>query len=201
MADKASFADLLGRLRAGQGDAAATIVRQYGRRLEALARIQLGHGILRKEDPQDVLQSVFKSFFRRVAGGQFCLENRQDLWTLLLTLTLHKCRHRVEYYTAQRRDIRRELPDLDGADVIWNMLAREPTPMDAAILTETVQRLLDSLTEQQRPIVALSLEGGTVVQIARRLNVTQRTVQRVLKGVRERLQGWQRQELEIPGTT
>jgi RNA polymerase sigma factor (sigma-70 family) len=69
-------------------------------------------------------------------------------------------------------------------------LAREPSPVEAALLAETVERLLDGLEAHQQRVVQLSLQGETVAQVAACLGVTERTVQRVLKGVRERLERW-----------
>jgi RNA polymerase sigma-70 factor (ECF subfamily) len=193
MADDASFADLLARLRAGDESAAALVVDQYACRLVALARARLDRRILRKEDAEDVLQSVFKSFFLRCAGGQFRLGSRDDLWGLLVTLTLHKCGHRADYFLAARRDVRREAAAPAPAEESppdWEALAREPTPVEAAVLGETVERLLADLEPRQQQIVQLSLQGEGAAQISARLGVSERTVQRALNGVRERLERW-----------
>jgi RNA polymerase sigma-70 factor (ECF subfamily) len=201
MPEDASFADLLARLRAGDDSAAALVVGQFTYRLVALARNHLSRDILRKEDPEDVLQSVFKSFFLRYAEGQFRLEDRDSLWALLVSLTLHKCGHRAEYFRAARRDVRREArlsPLRDTSDPDWGALAREPTPVEAARLGETVERLLGGLEPHQRQIVQRSLEGETVAQISIQLDVTERTVQRVLKGVRERLERWRAEDQDGP---
>jgi RNA polymerase sigma-70 factor (ECF subfamily) len=192
MAESDSFADLLTRLRAGDESAAALVVDQYAYRLVALARARLDPRILRKEDPEDVLQSVFKSFFLRCAGGQYRLGSRDDLWGLLVSLTLHKCGHRADYFRAARRDVRREATSSppEGSRPDWEALAREPTPAEAAVLGETVERLLADLEPRHRQIVQLSLEGETTAGISARLGVSERTVQRVLSGVRECLERW-----------
>jgi RNA polymerase sigma-70 factor (ECF subfamily) len=193
MAEDASFADLLARLRAGDEGAAALVVEQYAHRLVALARARLDRRFRRKEDPEDVLQSVFKSFFLRCAGGQFRLGSRDDLWGLLVSLTLHKCGHRADYFQAARRDVRREAvaaPPAEGSRPDWEALAREPTPVEAAVLGETVERLLADLEPRQQEIVRLSLEGETTAGISARLGVSERTVQRALNGVRECLERW-----------
>jgi RNA polymerase sigma-70 factor (ECF subfamily) len=197
MPEDPSFADLLGRLRRGENAAAAVVVDRYARRLIALARAHLDRRILRKEDPEDVLQSVFKSFFQRCGAGQFRLDSRDDLWSLLVSLTLHKCGHRADYFRAARRDIKREAGEPGPMDVSrqeWEALAREPTPPEGVLLAETVERLLDGLEPHQKQIVQLSLEGEAPARIATRVGVTQRTVQRVLKGVRARLERWQEEE-------
>src|SRR5262245_60143033 len=119
MSDDNSFADLLCRLRAGDQSAAVQLVDQYARRLTALARKKLHPRILRKEDPEDVVQSALKSFFRRHGLGQFQLDSRQALWALLVRITLHKCGHRAEYYFAEKRNIADEAdgPLLDESSV------------------------------------------------------------------------------------
>jgi RNA polymerase sigma-70 factor (ECF subfamily) len=193
MPEESSFTDLVGRLRAGDEAAAALVVEEYARRLVALARNHLDRRILRKEDPEDVLQSVFKSFFHRCAGGQFRLDSREDLWALLVRLTLHKCGHRLDYFRAARRDVQRETPPPPTADTPaagWEALTREPSPVEAVLLAETVERLLGGLEPHQQQIVQLSLQGEPVAGVAARLGLSERTVQRVLKGVRERLERW-----------
>lgn len=189
-----SFERLLADLRAGDPSAAARVVDHYAHRLVALARKHLDRRILAKEDPEDVLQSVFKSFFHRVGAGQFRLDSRNDLWALLVSLTLHKCGHRAEYFHAARRDVHREAAapaPTESSAAPWEALAREPTPLEAAMLAENVERLLSGLESHQRQIVQLSLEGESPARIAATVGVTQRTVQRVLRGVRERLLRWQ----------
>jgi RNA polymerase sigma-70 factor, ECF subfamily len=195
----ASFDRLLADLRAGDPSAAARVVERYAHRLVALARKNLERRILAKEDPEDVLQSVFKSFFNRMSAGQFRLDRPEDLWALLVSLTLHKCGHRAEYFRAARRDVQREAAPPQSAEssaAPWEALAREPTPLEAALLAENVERLLRGLEPHQRQIVELSLQGEPPARIAAAVGVTQRTVQRVLRGVRDRLESWRTEAAE-----
>ncbi len=194
MPDDLLFADLLCRLRGGDQDAAVEIVDRYTRRLVGLAQNHLHSRIRTKEDPQDVVQSVFKSFFHRCALGQFQLGSPDDLWALLVSLTLHKCGHRAEFYAAAKRDIYRETPGrklpAESSSLEWESLAREPSPVEAAMLADMIEFLFRSLEPHQQEIVRLSLEGEGTEPIATRTGMTRKTVQRVLKGVRERLQRW-----------
>jgi RNA polymerase sigma-70 factor (ECF subfamily) len=187
-----SFDNLVAQLRAGDKAAAERVVDLYARRLAALARKNLHRRMRSKEDPEDVLQSVFKSFFQRVSAGKLRLDNREGLWALLVSLTVHKCGHRADYYQAARRDVRREaeVPRSEVSALEWAAIARGPSPVEGAMLIETVERLLRGLKPHQQDIVKLSLEGNTTAKIANTVGLTQRTVQFVLKGVRERLQKW-----------
>jgi RNA polymerase sigma-70 factor (ECF subfamily) len=112
---------------------------------------------------------------------------------MLTVITVRKCGHRVKYYRAARRDVQREaapaVGDALGTD--WEALAREPTPSAAAMLAETVEQLLRGLSEREQEIVSLGLRGFTAAEISPRVGRTERTVQRVLKRVRERLEQMQ----------
>jgi RNA polymerase sigma-70 factor (ECF subfamily) len=91
MTQDATFAELMARLSQGDEAAAVQIFQRYAQRLIALARDRLGQVLRQKVDPEDVMQSVFKSFFARHADGQYKLDSWDSLWALLTTITLRKC--------------------------------------------------------------------------------------------------------------
>jgi RNA polymerase sigma-70 factor (ECF subfamily) len=186
MDSQSSFADLMARLRTGEDDAASQVFHRFAARLMLLARGRLNARLRQKVDAEDVLQSVFQSFFARYADGQFVLQDWDSLWGLLTSITLRKCARRAEHFQAARRDVRREAAP--PADAAWGAWAREPTPEEAALLTDTVRDLLDGLEPRERDIVALSLQGDTAAEISRQVDWGERTVQRILARVRKRLQ-------------
>jgi RNA polymerase sigma-70 factor (ECF subfamily) len=192
MSAEDSFDELMARLRAGDPVAAERIFRQFARRLIALAQSRLGVRVGRKVDPEDVLQSVFRSFFRRQADHAYDLDNWESLWALLAQFTVRKCGHKVAHFHAARRDVRREenlLPlSPEESTVIWEPLAREPTASEAAVLVETLEQLLAGLEERDRAIVTLSLQGYSVQEIVQQVGRPQRAVYRVLERVKRRLQ-------------
>lgn len=184
-----SFDEVMARLRGGDEAAAAQVFRRFAQRLVALARSRLQPLMRQKVDPEDVLQSVFHSFFTRYAGGQFDLKSWDNLWTLLTVITLRKCGRRVGYFRAARRDARREAavsPLESGTG--WEAVARDPTPSQAAMLAEIVEHLLRGLEGRERQILVLSLQGRTVAEISTEVGCTGRTVRRVLTRVRDRLE-------------
>jgi RNA polymerase sigma-70 factor (ECF subfamily) len=187
MAQDPSFDELMSRLRAGDDEAARRVFGEYTERLIALARGRLGERLRRKVDPEDVLQSVYKSFFLRQARGQLRPKGWEGLWALLAVLTLRKCGRWVRRFRTGMRDVRAEVPADDVADG-WEAVARGPAPEEAAMLTELVERLLQGLEGLERDVVALALQGATVAQISSQVGRTRRTVQRVLKRTHERLE-------------
>src|SRR3954469_3145914 len=93
-----SFAGLLAQLRAGDEQAAREIHRRYTPRLVALAQRQFTPALLRRVDPESVVQSVYKSFFRRGGAGEFDFGDWDDLWGLLACITLRKCSNQTRFH-------------------------------------------------------------------------------------------------------
>lgn len=183
--------DLMARLKAGDQEAAAHLFRRYAHQLIALARHKLDHLILQKVDPEDVVQSVFHSFFRRHRDGKFKLDNWKSLWGMLAIITVRKCAHKNRHFHTQSHDARKEVhpaPYWEEAGVSWEAIADEPTPADAAILAETIENILNHLDKRDQEILRLTLQGYSVSQISTRVDRTERTVHRVLERVRERLE-------------
>jgi RNA polymerase sigma-70 factor (ECF subfamily) len=194
-----SFPDFMARLRAGDSAAPRELFRRFTRQLVALARDRFGPPIGHKVDPEDVVQSAYKSFFCRYGDGNLEAGNWNSLWGLLTLITLRKCAERVAYHRAECRDAAREVSgphggahgDEDAGD--WTVaLSREPTPDEAALLSEAVEQLLAGLDEHERPIVELSLQGCTTQEISQRLGHPERTVRRLRERVRHRLERGQR---------
>ena len=183
MSSTNSFVQLMTRLRAGDEPAAATVFQRFAERLIALARTRLDRRLRQKVDPEDILQSVYQSFFRRHRQGDFELADWDSLWSLLTVLTVRKCGRWAERFRAECRDVNRE----QSPAALAEALAREPTPGEAAALTDAVEHLLRQLEERDRAIVTLTLQGYPAAEIARQLDRPERTVFRVLERIKKRL--------------
>jgi hypothetical protein len=62
-----SFADFLTRLQAADADAVHELFRGFTGQLIALARRRVEGGLRHKVDPEDVVQSAYKSFFASIS--------------------------------------------------------------------------------------------------------------------------------------
>jgi RNA polymerase sigma-70 factor (ECF subfamily) len=198
MAPNPSFDDLMARLRTGDDEAAAQVFNRFANRLIVLARQRLGPRIRQKLDPEDVLQSVFRSFFVHQAAGQITgLESWDSLWAMLVVITLRKCGRQIKFYRSASRDVRREIPVL-GADSDSSSdggtSSDEPTPSEAAMLAETVEQLMNDLDERHRAILTLGLQGFSARDISEKLHCTERMAYRVLDRVKEKLQALRNEE-------
>src|SRR5262249_41563178 len=192
-----SFAEFLARLRNQDDTAARELFERFAHQLIALAHRHIGAGLRHKVDPEDVVQSAYKSFFFRYGAGKLDVVNWNSLWGLLTLITVRKCAERAAYHRAECRDSAREMSasQRDEAAPWQEPFGREPTPLEAAVLTETIEQLLAGPDEEERGILQLSLQGYTTREIAERLGRAERTVRLLREGVRHRLERWQRESL------
>ena len=186
------FADLMHRLQEGDAETACLIFDGYvhGACLPG-GRAACHPSSPRIVDPEDVVQSVFRSFFTRHQEGRFLLENWSGLWNLLAVLTVSKCGQRVDHFLAARRDVRRELHrgrSRDSSGPLGIAVAPTPSPLEAVLLAETLATVLHDLGPAQRRIVQLRLEGYTIEDISNQVRCTERTVYRLLEKVRASLE-------------
>jgi RNA polymerase sigma-70 factor (ECF subfamily) len=190
-----SFAEFMTRLHRQDDAAAQELFARFAHQLIALAQQHISAGLRHKVDPEDVVQSTYKSFFGRYGGGNLDAVNWNSLWGLLTLITMRKCAERAAYHQAERRDFAREvsLPRGEEAASWLDPLGREPTPVEAAVLNETVEQLLAGLDEEERPILELSLQGHTTREISEQLGRAERTVRLLREGVRHRLERMQRE--------
>lgn len=179
------MASWLSDVLSGRPGSESELVARYTRRLLGFARRQLPEHIRRRVDPEDVVQSVYRSFFRRLNDGHFSLEDSHDVWRLLAAMTFHKARNAVKFHERERRDARRERtidPDDRQLDPAMEM---EPGPKEVDWLFEALNTLLSVLTDEQREIVVRRLEGHSIRQISEAVGLSRRTVLRVLAHVHE----------------
>jgi RNA polymerase sigma factor (sigma-70 family) len=190
------FDDLMARLRSGDDAAETLVFRRYVRRLIVLAARQFDAWMRDRADVENVVLSAYKSFFLRNGRGEFDLADWDELSSLLAVMTLRKCTKRRKHMCAGRRDARRQVDLPAGDEDTLQLLDRAPTPGDAAILTETVARLFQAMTPDDRPIVEQILMGFTAGEVASQLDCSQRTVRRVRQRAKQRL----RRLMEVEGT-
>jgi RNA polymerase sigma factor (sigma-70 family) len=175
-------------LAAGDTQVVQSFWDNYGARLQGLAAQFLTTRLYRRVDPEDIVQSVCRSFFTRARDGQFELTDRDSLWRLLCAITLTKVRQKARFHGRQKRSVHQEASLDDTRFGGPGLSAAEPTPEEAAEFADQLQRILDALDEEERQIILLRLEQYTLDEIAQRQGCSERTVRRILKRVQSRVQ-------------
>ena len=168
-------------------EVAAEAFNRFAGRLIALARTKLDSRARQKLDPEDIVQSVYRSFVRRQAAGEFSLVSWDSLWGLLTRITVWKCHDKVKHFRAQSRDVRREVAasQLSLGPENQGLFDRNPTPAESAMLTEAVEQLMRRLDDPGRQMLTLALQGYSAQEIGLQVGRGERTVQRLLARVRK----------------
>jgi DNA-directed RNA polymerase specialized sigma24 family protein len=176
----ASVTEWLAGMKSGDNDAFEQIWHRYFTSLVSLARKTLASTVTTQGNEEDVAQSAFESFYFRAKQGKFPrLNDRDDLWKLLITITLRKA------WKERRRSSRRG-SSADPAILADELLAQSPTPETAALATDELRRLFALLNNPLLATVALmKLEGHMNRQIADVLEVSLATVERKLQLIRQ----------------
>ncbi len=186
MDESPPIAELVERLRAGDAQAARQLFDRYARRLSHLAEQHLSRSLAGKVGGDDVVQSVFSTFFQRCARGEFQIDNSSQLWRLLVKITVRKARAEHRHYAAGRRDIAAEA--VEGEAWLAETIAREPGPEDAAVLVDEIQALLRGLPDLYCHVLEMRLQGYAVAEIAHQHQVSRQTVYQALHVLQRRMQ-------------
>src|SRR4051794_32112208 len=194
--ENGSVTHWLGALKSGDKDAAQPLWERYFEKLvrRAQARIRAvgGAGVL--AGGEDAALSAFASVCAGAAAGRFPrLDDRDDLWRLLVTLTARKVVDQARRAGREKRGGGRVLDEaaLEGAGggtgpgALDAVIGPEPTPAFAAMVAEEFRRRLDALDDETlRRVALLKLEGYTLDEVADRLGCARRTVVNRLKLIR-----------------
>lgn len=183
-ASQVSDHSLLKRLRLGNEDAATQIYLRYAARLHALARAQTSTDLARCVDAEEMVQSVFGSFFRGAQKGYYDVPVGEELWRLFLVIALNKIRAKGAFHRAAKRDVRLKA---DGAVLEKYPPAAADDSAAMGFLQVTIDEAMQKLPQEHREMVSLRIEGYRVEEIAARMQRSKRTVERILQEVRTKL--------------
>jgi RNA polymerase sigma-70 factor (ECF subfamily) len=184
-----SFPQLLQRARAGSNEAAWELVQRYGPYVLRSIRRTIGQEIRGKFDSGDFAQAVWASFFS--APEQFHQVNEpQQFVSLLATMARNKVidemRRRM---LTQKYAVGRERPLCQGLEETAELASKDPTPSQFAIARERWLAMLQSQPERDRQVIRLKLMGRSYASIAKRMEVSERTVRRIIDRLMEREAG------------
>lgn len=178
--------------RTGDPVASQRIWRRYVTRLVHAASRKLGNSPRRAADEDDVVAAAFACFFRGVKSEQFAsLNDRDDLWQILLILTERSALNQLRHQRAQKRGGGQVLGESalgaeGGVAGLEQYADQSPTPDFAVEVSEQLSKLLDQLDDQaMREIALRKLEGFTNREIAVQLETSLRSVERRLALIRD----------------
>lgn len=164
MDDKDSVTLWVERARAGNADAQRALWERFFPELVRLAGLRLRSVPRRVADEEDVVLSVFQSFFRAAQQNRFPdLRGRDDLWRLLSRMTYRKVIELLRYTARKKRMSVGESALPGGDDRDGSGLAQlpdtAPTPLLEVMVADECRRLLGMLTPELQHIALLKLDG------------------------------------------
>lgn len=193
-----SFRELIKNVHEGSAEAFHSVIEQYGSHVYRAVRRRLDRRMRSKFDSGDFVQAVWASFFeKRQQLGTF--DEPAKLIGFLIQVASNKVvdefRRRLR---SQRYDVRRE----QRIDEDWQRIdekgrpingqrhplaAKTPTPSAVAIVDEHMELLVRDQRTTCLQILELRTMGATFAEIAARIGVGEKTVQRVLKRMSRRI--------------
>jgi RNA polymerase sigma-70 factor (ECF subfamily) len=176
---------LLGRLRNGNQDAATQLYQRYAERLHTLMKAQCSTELARRVEPDDLVQSVFCTFFQKASQGLYDVPAGETLWGLLLVLALNKIRTKWAFHSAARRNVRLTSEEGDSGAPAFEDKNQDDFAL--TFLQMVIAETLEPLAPPYRAMIEFRIEGHEVAEIAQKTGRSRRTVERVLQSFRNQL--------------
>jgi len=186
-ADDDQWQRLIQGLRSGDQAVMNDFFREFGASLERIAEKQLPAGLKRRVGAEDVVQSACRTFFRRAQGGEFQLEDSENLWRLMCAITLTKVREQMRFHLRKKRSLQNELPLTPVGETesvaAFEPVADEQSPAEALEFAEQFQQIMTGLDREEQQVIDLKLQDLSNDDVAEQLGCSERTVRRILKKV------------------
>lgn len=160
------------------------LLNEYAPRLARVAARHLDQRLAARLAPEEIVQSAFRTFFRRRGEGAIRIDSSLHLWRLLVRITIMKTRARARQHTAAQRDVAAEV----HCDSNWwkSGIAAEPTEQAAVDLLELMESVLQQLPAWYADALTLRLQGYKVAEVATQTGRSQQSVYRALHVLHDR---------------
>jgi RNA polymerase sigma factor (sigma-70 family) len=184
MSSLGSVSMWIDQLKEGDDEASRRIWKRYFRQLIGFARAKLKKFPRRVADEEDVVVSVLDKLCRCAQEGKLpYVDDRDDLWRLLLVMTSRKVVSLLRREHAGKRGGGRS--PLSEEEDLARIGCREPAPEVVAEMVESWERLLNRLgDDEMRTIAVYKMEGYSNDEIAELIGRVPRTVERRLQRIR-----------------
>lgn len=186
--EESSSLTLLQRWRKGDESAADALFHRYFDKLIAQAQRKISRKLARRVDAEDVVMSAYRSFFSCARDPGELLKRSGDVWGLLMCITLRKVCTQAHRHSRKKRGMdQEEHARFDDESLVGLLESSTPDPAVEVALEEEYERVMNEQEGRDRLILERWLGGEDSESIADDLKVSERTVRRVFKSVKETL--------------
>jgi RNA polymerase sigma factor (sigma-70 family) len=151
------------------------------------ARRLMGSRLRRRVTEEDVVQSVFRTFYRRDSNGECEFDHTGALRNYLWKIMTNKVRRYAERHHAQIRDVMSEV-EMEGSAPTTECQDRQPGPDEWAVVRDEIRVLTRGFVPRDLKILQLRFDGHASSEIAEQVGCSRWTVRRVVEGFGLRLQ-------------
>ena len=183
----AEFGVMLTRARAGDRSALAYLAAQYEPEVRLVARLRLGQGLRPYLDSMDLVQSVHRSLLVGLRQDKFDVSTPEKLIALALTIVRRKA---ARHWRREQRQQRLSGAGAGGdalVQMITGLATPQPTPADTVAFQDTVASVCRHLSDLEKQMLELQLQGYRTVEIAERLGQDPDVLRVRLSRLRQRL--------------
>lgn len=168
-------------VKGGDEEAAVVLYERYAKRMLGLVRSRLGSQLGSMTEPEDIVQSVFRSVFRGMQSGNYNAPPGQTLWNLLAVIAVSKLADKANHHSAKCRDSSRNVSLESTTDDLETAIDHASVEFFEVCLRES----LEVLRPLHRQILSLRMQGHGVDDISGIVQRSRRTVERSLQKSRE----------------
>ena len=183
-----NFDELLRNARTGDEIAISELVRRYEPEVRMVARARLG-AILRPHlDSVDLVQSVHKSLLLGLRAERYDISSPEKLVALATTIVRRKVARQWRKLKRQQRLSGQQHVDAsDLQELLVSMSGSDSDPAATAAVRDATAHVLQELSDVEKQVVELRLEGFTTVEVARELGLDADVLRVKLSRLRRRL--------------
>ncbi len=175
-----SITSMVEKLADGDYSVVEPLWNRFWIRLKREAAKKAGNLLLRSADEEDIAQCVFVDLVQRIAEKRVArISNRRRLWRLIEISTFHMAvtMHRQDQKTDPSVALDMALADDAGLE--------EVEPGFFVSLEDDLDKLSHWIDEDAKTIVLMVIHGYQSAEIAKRLLISPRTIQRKMVTIRD----------------
>lgn len=174
------------RVQQGSPEAVWEIIERFGRQIQKVIRRHLNVNLRSQFDSADFMQLVWLSFFRNPEiVHRFSTPN--ELAAYLMILARNKVIDETRKHRVAKTGRVRTVRSYDDPEIKQQLHAdRSPTPSAIAAMRERWKQLVKSQPKHYQEVARLKLMGERQVNIAKKLNIDERTVRKIIERLCER---------------
>ena len=164
------------------------LVAKYEPEVRVVARVRLGAALRPYLDSVDLVQSVHRSLMIGLRESRFDIATPEKLIALALTIVRRKVARHWRHLRRQQRESHLGLAHSESLPhLLASLSSSDSDPQAIAALRDQTQQLLSNMSETERRLIELRLEGCTTAQAARDLGLDADVLRVRLSRLRRRL--------------